>query len=67
VAFEIEVKQIDNVFKLSQNRDEQSYHNIIAKLESQDADSKKIADEMKLRTLQLFKDSKSAETSNVAE
>jgi transcriptional regulator len=50
VAFEVEVQQVDNVFKLSQNRDEKSYHNIIGKLESQDADGEKIADEMKKRT-----------------
>ena len=56
VAFEVEVLQIDNVFKLSQNRDEKSYQNIIQKLEAQDADGKYIAEEMKQRTSQLFKD-----------
>jgi len=56
IAFEVEVLQIDNVFKLSQNRDEKSYHNIIQKLEAQDADGKYIAEEMKQRTSQLFKD-----------
>ena len=56
VAFEVEVLHIDNVFKLSQNRDEKSYQNIIQKLEAQDADGKYIAEEMKLRTSQLFKD-----------
>jgi len=56
IAFEVEVRQIDNVFKLSQNRDEKSYHNIIQKLEAQDADGKYIAEEMKQRTSQLFKD-----------
>ena len=35
VAFEIEVKEIDNVFKLSQNRDEESYHNIIDNLRNE--------------------------------
>lgn len=55
VAFEIEVKEIDNVFKLSQNRDEKSYHNIIQKLEEQGGDGKFIAAEMKKRTSQLFK------------
>lgn len=54
VAFEIEVKQIDNVFKLSQNRDRQSYHTIIGKLEDQGGDGKKIAGEMKKRTSKLF-------------
>jgi transcriptional regulator len=55
IAFEIEVLDMDNVFKLSQNRDEKSYHTIIGKLEEQDADGKAIAEEMKSRTSQLFK------------
>ena len=54
VSFEIEVTVIDNVFKLSQNRNEKSYHNIIEKLEQQDGDGKLIAEEMKKRTSQLF-------------
>ena len=54
IAFEVEVTEIDNVFKLSQNRDEKSYHNIIEKLEQQGGDGKYIADEMKKRTSQLF-------------
>jgi transcriptional regulator len=65
VAFEVEVQQVDNVFKLSQNRDEKSYHNIIGKLESQDADGEKIADEMKKRTSILFKDGKQHESNNL--
>lgn len=55
VAFEIEVKSIDNVFKLSQNRDEKSYHSIIQKLQQSDDDSRRIAAEMEKRTSQLFK------------
>ena len=47
VAFEIAVQQMENVFKLSQNRDEKSYDNIITKLDSQDESGKKIAEEMK--------------------
>jgi transcriptional regulator len=54
IAFEVEVTEIDNVFKLSQNRDEKSYHNIIEKLEQQGGDGKFIAEEMKKRTSQLF-------------
>lgn len=57
VAFEVEVESIDNVFKLSQNRDKESYHNIIVKLEGQDADGKTIAEEMKKREGQLFNQS----------
>jgi transcriptional regulator len=55
VAFEIEVTWIDNVFKLSQNRDEESYHSIINKLQQSDEDSRQIAAEMEKRTSQLFK------------
>ena len=50
IAFEIEVEDIQNVFKLSQNRDKTSYLNIIEKLESRpDEDSRTIAAEMKKR------------------
>jgi transcriptional regulator len=54
VAFEVEVEQIGNVFKLSQNRDEKSFHNIIDQLESRDEQGKTIAHEMKMRKAQLF-------------
>jgi transcriptional regulator len=54
VAFEVEVESIDNVFKLSQNRDEKSFDNIIEKLDKQDEDAKSIAREMKARKSQLF-------------
>ena len=54
VAFEVEITELDNVFKLSQNRDEKSYRNIIEKLEQQSSNGKYIAEEMKKRTSQLF-------------
>jgi transcriptional regulator len=54
VAFEVEVESMDNVFKLSQNRDKQSYENIIGKLNEQDHDAKRIATEMQLRKDELF-------------
>lgn len=54
VAFEVEVTSIDNVFKLSQNRDEKSYRNIMEKLRSQGADGEFIAAEMEKRQQQLF-------------
>jgi transcriptional regulator len=54
VAFEIAVTHLDNVFKLSQNRDEKSYHNILEQLDVRDEDSRKIATEMRQRTSQLF-------------
>lgn len=54
VAFEVEVREIDNVFKLSQNRDKESYQNIIHQLEEKDAGAKAVAEEMKKRTSSLF-------------
>ena len=54
VAFEIEISSIDNVFKLSQNRNEKSYLNIIEKLQGQGSDGEFIAREMKKRQQQLF-------------
>lgn len=54
VAFEIEVTELENVFKLSQNRDEKSYHNIINELEKLGGDSALIAAEMKNRAEKLF-------------
>ena len=58
VGFEIEVQQIDNVFKLSQNRDEKSFHTIIEKLEQQGHNGQYIANEMKQRAAQLFNGAK---------
>jgi transcriptional regulator len=54
VAFEIEVKEMENVFKLSQNRDAQSYDNIQKQLHKQGEDGKVIAGEMKKRTKDVF-------------
>lgn len=54
VGFEIKADKIDNVFKLSQNRDEKSYLNIISKLEEQGGSSTLIAQEMKKRKSGLF-------------
>ena len=54
VAFEIEVKEMDTVFKLSQDRDEKSYHNIIKKLKEQGEDGRAIATEMEKRTKEVF-------------
>lgn len=55
-AFEIEVKEMNHVFKLSQDRDKQSYHNIIEKLKEQGGDGAIIADEMEKRTRNQFPD-----------
>jgi transcriptional regulator len=54
VAFEVEVVSIDNVFKLSQNRNEKSFQNIMDKLNEQGSDGKFIAGEMKKIQHQLF-------------
>ncbi len=56
VAFEIEVTDINHVFKLSQDRDQESYHNIIIKLRQQGEDGKVIAAEMEKRTRDVFPD-----------
>jgi len=54
VGFEIKAEKIENVFKLSQNRDEKSYLNIISKLEEQGGNSALIASEMRKRQAELF-------------
>ena len=55
-AFEIEVTGMDNVFKLSQDRDAESYNNIKEKLKQQGEDGQMIAAEMEKRTKELFPD-----------
>jgi transcriptional regulator len=54
VLFEIKVEQMENVFKLSQNKDEQSYRNIIARLLEKGGSSALVANEMKKRMDKLF-------------
>ena len=54
VSFEVEISSIDNVFKLSQNRDEKSYDNIIVKLKDGDSNAKAIAEIMEDRKSKLF-------------
>ncbi len=58
VAFEIEVTKMDNVFKLSQDRDAESYRNIIDNLKKQHEGGKVIAAEMEKRTKELFSHNK---------
>lgn len=55
VAFKIEVTQLEHIFKLSQNRDQASYENIITRLEQQDDNARQIAREMQVRKDHLFK------------
>lgn len=54
-GFEIKVTKLDATFKLSQNRDEASYHNIIVQLKKGSAGAQFIASEMEKRASQLFK------------
>jgi transcriptional regulator len=54
VAFEVQVEEIENVFKLSQNRDKESYQNIICQLKRGTSDENTIAEEMLKRQSQLF-------------
>jgi transcriptional regulator len=54
VGFTIRADKVDNVFKLSQNRDEKSYQNIMSKLEDQGGEASLIAQEMKKREAELF-------------
>ncbi|MBK9937056.1 MAG: FMN-binding negative transcriptional regulator [Chitinophagaceae bacterium] len=54
VSFEIEIESIENVFKLSQNRDEKSYDNIVHKLKEQDGDAKVIGEIMEQRKSKVF-------------
>lgn len=54
IVFEIEITDIDTVFKLSQDRDEASYMNIIAKLKQQGEAGQVIAAEMEKRKQEVF-------------
>ena len=54
VGFEVKADKVENVFKLSQNRDEKSYDNIISNLEEIGGYSAMIANEMKKRKSALF-------------
>jgi transcriptional regulator len=54
IAFEVDVQEIDNVFKLSQNRDRESYQTIVQKLAAQKGEAAAVAEEMKKREDKLF-------------
>lgn len=56
IAFEIEILEADHVFKLSQDRDEESYGNIIRELEQRGAGGRFIANEMTKRLSKTFPD-----------
>jgi transcriptional regulator len=53
-GFEIKVEKLENVFKLSQNRDEKSYNNIISKLQEIGGSSALIAKELIKRKAELL-------------
>jgi transcriptional regulator len=55
VAFEIVVTELDNVHKLSQNRDEKSYDNIVKELKQQHGDAKEIGELMEKRRPKVFR------------
>ena len=55
LAFEIEVTEMENVHKLSQNRDEKSYDNIVQQLKKQEGDGNEIGNLMEKRKDQVFK------------
>ena len=55
LAFELEVTEMDNVHKLSQNRDEKSYDNIVQQLKKREGDAKEIGDLMEKRKDHVFK------------
>ena len=56
VGFEIKADKVENVFKLSQNKDEKSYENIISKLQEIGGNSALVADELIKRKAELFPD-----------
>lgn len=54
IGFEIEITEVEHVFKLSQNRDKKSYSNIIEHLSEQDANAQSIASIMEQRQGDVF-------------
>lgn len=54
VPFEMEITDLQHVFKLSQNRDEKSYDNIIVQLKQQGGDAAAIAEIMERRKSKVF-------------
>jgi transcriptional regulator len=56
IGFEIKIEELQAAFKLSQNRDAESYSNVIEQLHSGDAAAKQVANAMEERKSQLFND-----------
>ncbi|HEU4608583.1 MAG TPA: FMN-binding negative transcriptional regulator, partial [Chitinophagaceae bacterium] len=57
IGFEIKIESLEHVFKLSQNRDEESYDHIISHLGKATGDGEELADYMRKCRSQLFKGS----------
>jgi transcriptional regulator len=55
VGFHMVVEEVGNVFKLSQNRDEPSFHNIMDELNARDGDAREIASHMQRIKNELYK------------
>lgn len=54
VGFELEVTELENVLKLSQNRDEKSYDNIVKELKLKEGDALEIGTLMEERKSKVF-------------
>lgn len=54
IGFEMEVTELENVHKLSQNRDEKSYDNIVTQLKQKEGDGKLIGEMMEQRKSKVF-------------
>ncbi|MCX6320161.1 MAG: FMN-binding negative transcriptional regulator [Bacteroidetes bacterium] len=54
VGFEMEVTELDNVYKLSQNRDEKSYDNIVKELKQQEGEAREVGNIMDERKPLIF-------------
>ena len=54
VAFEVEVDALDHVFKLSQNKDEETFQRIVQQLSYQGGEAAAVAEEMKKRSAKLY-------------
>jgi transcriptional regulator len=54
VGFEMEVTELENVHKLSQNRDEKSYDNVVKELKRKEGDAKLIGEMMEQQKSKVF-------------
>jgi transcriptional regulator len=54
VGFEISIDEVQAAYKLSQNRDPQSYHQVVEELDKGDEVARKVAEEMKRRNNTIF-------------